>query len=82
MDLISVHECLVYMALKEASTWMSNRQLGDKLEDKVKPRTIRLHTKRFVDTGVAISEPAFPGYLYKFNKISPEIEQTIERMGL
>ena len=87
-DQISKHECLVYMALRDAEGWLSNADLAALLDGDVKPRTIRLHTKRLRDLGIIHSEFTFPGYRHQASQDGRDenyvtrLERAIEGMSL
>lgn len=64
---ISIHEVKVYeIFAANKDRWMSNSDIAKAIKD-VSPRTIRLHTKRFVDLGILDAAEVFPAHRYRWS---------------
>lgn len=63
---ISLHEIRVYVALKQAKRWLTNRELSEEM--KMPLRTVSLKTKKFVELNICDMAEVFPGHRFKFSE--------------
>lgn len=61
---VSLHEVRVWRALKEHGGWLSNKEIGERIEG-VGARTVRLHTKRLVELGMLDIAEVFPSHRFR-----------------
>jgi hypothetical protein len=65
---VSLHEVLIWNALRSnPDNWMTNQQIG-KLIDGVAARTVRAHTSKMVSRGVIDMAEVFPGPRYRYSE--------------
>jgi predicted DNA-binding transcriptional regulator len=62
---ISAHQVRVFRFVEERESWLTNREIAVGTE--MSERTVRAHTKSFVDEGIFERREVFPGYRYRFN---------------
>ena len=66
-DEITKHEVKVYRVISQnPEKWFSNQEIADRLNG-VSGRTIRLHTKRFVQLGLVDLAEVFPRHKYRWS---------------
>ena len=63
---MSVHQVRIYMALKEAAGWITNRQIATAAN--VAERTARQHTLNLVKLGVLDLAEVFPAHKYRLSE--------------
>jgi len=86
---ISIHELSVWLALKRAGKWITNDELFA-MVDGVRPRTVRTHTKKFVELGLVDLAEVFPGHRYRISEMASKrnkayvlrLDAAIEQFGL
>ena len=67
---ISIHEAKVYQALRaRADAWVSNGDLAAAVPG-VSARTVRYHTKRFVELGLLDVAEVFPSHRYRWSEFA------------
>jgi predicted DNA-binding transcriptional regulator len=62
---ISAHQIRIFRFVEERGEWLSNREIAAGTE--MSERTVRAHTKCFVDEGIFEQREVYPGYRYRFN---------------
>lgn len=64
---ISIHEILIYEALRRRGEWMTNHEIAKAVAQPVAERTVRHHTKRLTALGVLDLAEVFPGHRYRIS---------------
>jgi hypothetical protein len=70
---ISLHELLVFAAFSHTKgEWLTNDEVAARVTPSVRPRTVRLHTKRLADAGILDQAPLFPAHRYRLTEHVPQ----------
>ena len=62
---ISLHQLRVFRFVADANTWLTNREIAHGLN--MRERTVRAHTKRFVELGIFDQAEVFPAHKFRLS---------------
>ena len=64
---ISTHEVRVYLAIKSAQRWLTNKDIQMLVGD-IANRTVRHHTLKLVNLGLIDQAEVFPGHRFRWTE--------------